>query len=135
MHIPGAKLGQALLLPTAALQRHPSDRWSSVPLTHNTYKLPSNQVCKCKTWFEKNRMPANFVLPLPGTFYPVFVILGFLLFDAGNILDAEMRVNQQRDIGDLFSKVRGLLTVTDHWMVGKDVWIGFSARIMVLIGR
>ena len=68
--------------------------------------------------------PLN-LLPLPGTFYPVSVILGFVLFDAGNILDAEARVNQKRDIGDLFSKVGGLLTITDYWMVGNDVWIRF----------
>jgi hypothetical protein len=83
---------------------------------------------------KRNRAPPYFVLPLPGTFYALVVIMGFVLFALGNIITAEVLINEQKDMIDLFSSVENLLTVTGHWMVGKGVWIGFSAWIMGLIG-
>lgn len=80
------------------------------------------------------RGPPYFFLPLPGCFYALFIVFGFVLFAAGNILGAEVLVNQQKDDGDFISIMGSLFTVTDHWMVGNGVWIGFSAWIMGLIG-
>lgn len=83
---------------------------------------------------EKKRVPPYFVLPLPRSLYASFMVFGFVLFAAGNILGAEVLVNQQRDDGDFISSIGSVRSATGHWMVERGAWIGFSAWIIGMFG-
>jgi hypothetical protein len=77
--------------------------------------------------------PPYFILSIPHTFYSVIIVLGFVLLAAGNLIGAQVLVNEQPDDADFISSIGGTQSVTDHWLIGQGVWLAFGAWILGLI--